>query len=139
MVGLIPIISGLCYRLGGCGKDDRLFPFLNPPTPYASKWWRWGVGIPIALITGNPLYIITYYVATAVFVYGDSSWVSKLCGVKAARLIHGFMFGAASLSPLYGLWTAVVFYIIFELAEKDIIDNSYAEFLRGLTGTLIFL
>jgi len=97
------------------------------------------MGLPIAIITGQWLYILTYYLATAVTVYGDNSPISKLLGVKAARIIHGFAFGMASLRPLYGLWCAVVFYIIFELADHGIIDNSYAEAIRGFAGTLIFI
>ena len=121
MTILIPLISGLLYMTGG-------------------QWWkpaRWLMGIPISLITHNWLYIVTYYVATAVFVYGDNSWVSKLVGRKGARIVHGIVFGLASLHYIYALWTAVAFYIIFEIAENNLIDNKYAEFLRGSLGTLV--
>ena len=96
------------------------------------------MGIPIALLTGQWWYILTYYIATAVFVYGDNSPISKVVGVKIARLLHGLAFVMASLQPLYGVWCAVIFYILFEIADHGVIDNKYAEIGRGFAGTLIF-
>ena len=121
MTWLIPIISGFLYMAGG-------------------QWWkpaRWLLGVPIALITHNWWYVLTYYIATSCVPYGDNSWVSKLVGRKGARIAHGITFGLASLHPLYCIWTVVVFYILFELAEHNAIDNKYAELGRGFFGTLL--
>jgi len=121
----IPMVSAAMYRLGG--------------SEHGNKWFRWLMGVPIALITRNPWYVLTYYLATAVFVYGDDSWVAKIVGRKGARVVHGVAFGLASLHPLYWLWTAVIFYLIFELADRGVMDNKYAEAYRGLLGTLVFV
>ena len=125
MIYFIPIISSVLYRLGG--------------SEHGNKWYRWLLGIPIAIITHNWLFVITYYIATAVFVYGDNSWVSKLVGRKGARILHGIAFGLASLQPLFAMWTVVIFYILFEMAENNVIDNAWAERLRGFFGTLNFV
>ena len=122
---LIPVISGLLYRAGGA--------------EWGNKWYRWAMGVPIAIITGNWWYALTYYLATAVFVYGDSSWVSKLVGRKGARAVHGFAFGLASLDPWFALWTMITFYVLFWIAERGVIDNKWSEALRGCVGTLIFI
>ncbi len=131
MWAIIPL-SGIFYRLGG--------------SEYGNKWYRWLMGLPIGIIMAVytqkliyiPIYTATYFIATSVFVYGDDSWVSKLLGRKGARIAHGIAFGLASLQPLFAIWTAVVFYILFELAEHDVIDNKVSEALRGSLGVLIF-
>ena len=120
---LIPILSGVLYRLGG--------------SEHGNKWYRWLLGLPIAIITHNWWYLVTYFVATNMFSYGDNSLPSKILGRKGARVLHGLTFGLASLHPIYALWTAAVFYILFEIAEHNVIDNKYAEFGRGCLGTLM--
>ena len=147
---MISIISGILFRLGGCGQNDRLFPFLQPPTPFANKWWRWGMGLLIALYTGNPIYILTYFVAVNVFGYGESHPLTKLFG-RFNWFISGFMFGLASLSLLNGAVMGCVFYLLMVLSNEGIpsryywgvsywkLDHAYLEFLTGFSGTLIFL
>ena len=125
MIYFIPILSGFLYRAGGAD--------------WGNKWYRWLLGVPIALITRNGLFIITYYIATAIFVYGDKSIFSKWFGRKGARIIHGIAFGLASLQPIFIIWTTIIFYILFELAENNIIDNKWAERGRGFFGTIIFV
>lgn len=119
----IPFISSILYLAGG----------------QYNKWFRWLMGVPIAIILHNWMFIITYYIAGAVFVYGDNSWVSKLVGRKGARIIHGLAFGLASLQPIFAIWTTITFYILFELAEHDVIDNKYSELGRGFLGTIMYV
>ena len=100
MTWLIPIISAFCFRSGGVGRDDRFLPFLNPPTPWANKIWRWGMGIPIALITKNWLCIPAYFIATNVFSYGENSWLRKLTGRNLCWITFGGLVGACSFFVL---------------------------------------
>ena len=120
---LIPLLSAYLYRLDGA--DNGI------------NYSRHVIGIPIAFSMGNWWYALSYFLA-GFFVYGDNCIFSKLLGRKGSRILHGFTFGLASLDPLYAIWTAVVFYILFELAERGWIDNKYAEIGRGFFGTLIF-
>ena len=121
---LILIISGWLYRLDG--KDDGI------------NYARHFIGIPIAVILWDWRYIVSYALA-GFFVYGDKSIFSKLFGRKIARLIHGFAFGLASFNPMFSIWTTVVFYVLFEMAERNMIENSWSERLRGGLGTIIYL
>lgn len=130
---LIPIISGVLYRLGGSDQPTWL------PSWFSMKILRWFMGIPIALILHNGWYVLTYFIATSVFVYGDNSWVTALVGRRGAWIVHGLAFGLASIQPLYALWTAVVFYLLFFIADEGVIDNKYAEFGRGFLGTLLLV
>jgi hypothetical protein len=116
------------------GKDDRFLPFMKPPTPWAWKWWRWGMGIPIALVTHNWWYIITYFIATNVFVYGENSWLAKLFG-EGRWFVSGCALGLASLDPMNGLWCG---FVMVTLKFFDI-DQAYLEFLMGSLSTLVFL
>jgi len=124
MIYLIPFISAFLYRLDG--MDNGI------------NYSRHAIGVPISLITGNWWYALTYFLA-AFIVYGDNSLVARIVGRKGARVVHGVAFGLASLHPLYWLWTAVIFYLIFELADRGVMDNKYAEAYRGLLGTLVFV
>jgi len=124
---LIPIISAILYRLGGTGREDRFLPFLQPPTPIANKWWRWGMGLPIALLTGKWIYILTYFIATNVFVYGENSWAKEYRWV-----VSGLAFGLASLNWWNGIVCAVLFYGL----KKLNLDQAYWEFLVGGLGTI---
>lgn len=131
---MISIISAILFRLGGCGKDDGFLPFLNPHTPIANKWWRWIIGIPISILTGNYIYIITYFCATSIFVYGESSWTNKLFG-PFRWFVSGVAFGLASLSWGNGLWCGSLFIIMKFLN----IDQAWFEIMAGGFGTLILL
>ena len=129
---LIPIFSGVLYRLGGSDKGN--------------KWFRWLMGLPIGIVYAIthhsliwiPIFTITYYIATSAFVYGDNSWVAKLIGRKGARIVHGLAFGLASLEPMFAIWVTVIFIVLFEIAERNWIDNSWSEVFRGSLGTLKF-
>ena len=149
---LIPVIGCLSYRLGGWGKYGYLFlPFANP------KLWRWLMGIPIALITGNWWYALTYFIATNVFSYGENHPLTRLLG-RFNWLISGFMLGFSSLSWINALVSSVSFYILMHLSNTGIpinsekgandwlisnnfwkLDHKYVELGIGLITTLIFL
>ena len=131
---LIPLVSAFCYRSGGVGRNDRFLPFLEPPTPWANKWWRWGMGVPIALLTGNWWLILTYYAATSGVPYGESSWTAKLFG-KYRWFVSGAALGAASLDPINALWCGCLF---MGLKFFDT-DQAYFEIIVGLCSTLIFI
>jgi hypothetical protein len=119
--------------------------------PFISAWLYWEdgkdhginyarhlIGVPIAIILWDWRYAASYALAGFI-VYGDNSWVAKLVGRKGARIAHGAAFGIASLDPWYAFWTTAIFWIIFELAENDVIQNPDAELSRGFLGTLLYL
>ena len=139
---LIPFISGFCFRLGGVGKDDRFLPFMKPPTPWANKWWRWGMGLPISLIlfmTGHGfssfIYIPTLFIATNVFAYGESAWMAKIFGWWRWP-IYGCVLGfAASLSWGIALWLGCV----VAIAKRYDLDQSLLEFFILGIGSVIWI
>lgn len=103
MTWLIPLISSFCFRSGGVGKDDRFLPFMKPPTPWANKWWRWGIGIPIGIVTGCWWLIPAYLIVTNCMPYGEKSWLNFL-GRDLKWLIYGLAFGSCSFFCLpFGL------------------------------------
>ena len=124
MYFLIPLCSAALYRWDG--MDNGL------------NYARHGIGIPIWLITGDWRYIISYFIA-GFFVYGDKSIFSKLLTRKGSRILHSIAFGLASLDPYFSIWTTIVFFMLFEIAEHGIIDNKWSELLRGGLGTIRFL
>jgi len=132
----IPFISGACYLIGG-------------------QWWkpaRWFMGVPIGLIgffAGHGLIsllsILTYWIATSCFPYGDSSWLNFL-GEWGKWAICGLVLGLASIVVLGPLWGtiqgivgAISFVILHWLDEKNIVKNPLQEILRGFIGTSLFL
>lgn len=134
MTILIPIISAFMFRSGGVGKDDRFLPFMKPPTWWANKWWRWAMGVPIAIITGNWLYTITYFVATSGCPYGDNSWLQKLFG-SWKWLVYGMIMGGASLHPANILWCGIVSSVM----KFYDMDQAWWEVSMGFLCTLCFL
>ena len=133
---MIPIISALLYLAGG----------------QWNKWYRWGMGAPIALIcflhTGHAsvlLLIPSYWIATSAFPYGGSSWLNFL-GEKAKFAVCGLAFGLASMPALgvfhgieNGVLSAIAWMAIKELDDHDVIKNPYVEIARGLLGSIGFL
>lgn len=163
---MIPILSALCFRLGGCGKDDRLFPFMNPPTPYANKWWRWiGIGIVCGLLYWKGLIPLcltlgSYFLVTNACPYGESSWLRKLLGRDGCWLAYGFLFGIASfallgwVSLLQALIGSGAFYGLMKLSNDGLVldvdgvngiekrwylDQCWVEAGIGLAGTICYL
>lgn len=128
MIYLIPIISSALYRLGGWHKGN--------------KWFRWGMGIPIALITWNFWYILTYLIATNVFSYGENHPITKVIG-KANWFVSGFMFGLASLNITNALWSGCVMVMLMWLSNEGYegkkLDHKFVELGLGFLGTLIFV
>lgn len=134
---LIPFISSFCFRSGGVGKDDSFCPPFKPPTPWANKWWRWGMGLPIAILTQCWLLIPAYFIATNVFVYGDKSWLNFL-GRDLKWLTYGFVFGACSFFCLpfgYGLIQsllgAVSFWALMSLSNKGLSMDWFGELTKN--------
>lgn len=147
---LIPLISSVIYRLGGWGKFGFLFiPIASP------KLWRWFIGIPIALITGNWIYVFTYCIATNVFSYGEKHPLTEIFG-RFNWFISGFMFGLASLSWGNAVLSGCVMYTLMSLSNEGIryqgywwqnadegkvwyLDHKWVEIGIGLCGTLIYM
>lgn len=134
----IPIISAICMRLGGWGAGDSFLPFYPFTKPSwkigGRKFFRWFMGVPIALITGNWWLILTYYIATSGVPYGENSWTAKLFG-HFRWFVSGAALGMASLEPVNALWMGCVF-----MAMKFFdTDQAYFEVLAGCLSTLIFL
>ena len=126
---IIPIVSSLLYLGGG----------------QINKWLRWGMGIPIALLTGNYWVILTYFVATNCFSYGEKMWTTKLFGPWVSMGISGLALGLASIPVLglYGVIQGIVsmcaFLCIKYFDDKGIIQNPWVELLRGFLGTIVYV
>ena len=131
---IIPFVSTLLYWLGG----------------QRNKWYRWLMGIPIAII-GIFTYhywaifaIPTYWVATSAFPYGEKSWLNFL-GEYGKFFVVGLVLGSCSfillpfgLALLQSLLSGISFLILKILDDKDIVKNPYQELLRGFFGTIIY-
>lgn len=134
---LLPFISAGLYLLGG----------------QVNKWFRWGMGIPIALITFffyghnwvSLLAIATYFIATNAFSYGDKMIWTKIFGKWVSMGLSGFMFGLASF-PIIGYWailnaviSCTAFLVLKYLDDTDKLKNPWQELLRGFLGTAILI
>ena len=138
---LIPIISSLCFWLGG--RDQ--IPWL----PWNQKLNRWCMGIPIAVLTGNYWLVLTYFLATNVSGYGENHPFRKWFGREGAWLVYGGIFGLASI-PYLG-WVAIVqcganmglFWLLMKWSNDGIgqhkLQHQFVEFLFGFIGTLGYL
>lgn len=131
---LIPIISALLYALGG----------------QVNKWFRWGIGLPIAaigLLTGHGwmslLAIPAYYLTTNI-PYGENSWLNFL-GEYGKFFVAGLGLGLCSFILLpFGLalsqsiLSSISFVVIKVLDNGDVIKNPWVELLRGFMGTAVY-
>ena len=136
-MALIPIISSLLYLAGG----------------QWNKWYRWLLGLPIAaimLLTHHSwissFAILTYFIATNFFSYGEKMIWTKLFGPWGSMAISGFAFGLASyvcLTPVLGMIQTIIatiaFLVIKWLDDNGKIHNPVVELLRGLLGTIVFI
>ena len=131
MIYLVPAVSAVLYALGG----------------QYNKWFRWAMGIPIALMTNNNILFVflTYFIATNLFSYGENMWTTKLLGKWASFVLSGFMFGLASVSVLrwelcllQAFLGAIFFSILKYLDDNEIVKNPFQEFLRGFVGTCVY-
>lgn len=91
------------------------------------------MGVPIALVMWDWRYIVTYFIATNVFVYGESSWTAKLFG-HFRWFVSGFALGAASLSLPNAAWCGILF-LALKLVDPD---QAYFELAAGFMSTLVF-
>ena len=134
---IIPIVSSICYLLGG----------------QVNKLFRWLMGIPIffiAIFNGAPWYsifvVLTYLLATNVFSYGDNNWTSKLFGRWISMGLAGLTFGLASI-PILGVTIGVIqgvvglvaFLVLKWLDDTERLKNPWQELFRGLLGTVVFV
>mgnify|MGYP001339301818 CR=1 FL=1 len=133
---IIPILSAVLYLLGG----------------QINKWFRWGLGIPIAIIgvwTGHYwaiMAIVTYFIATNAFSYGEKMIWTKLFGGWVSMALAGLAFGLASIVVLGSFWGViqgivgmVSFTILKWLDDTDRLKNPWQELLRGFTGTILLI
>jgi hypothetical protein len=155
---IIPLVSAFAMRSGGVGKDDRFLPFMNPPTPWANKWWRWGMGIPIAFILsycdGKILFgpqwwlVPAIFLATNCFPYGEKSWLNFL-GKDLKWAFYGLLFGACSFLVLpfgYGMIQTLLAGLSFWFLMKwsndgfngNYLNHAWVEFSFGLLGTVMY-
>ena len=132
---IIPIVSSLCYLIGG-------------------QWWkpaRWFMGVPIAIIallTGHGwtaiLAIPAYWIATSAFPYGENSWLNFL-GEWGKFAVCGLVFGLASIPVLglYGVIQGIVsmcaFLCIKYFDDKGIMKNPFVELARGALGCAVYV
>lgn len=141
---LVPIICGLLYRFGGQDQVKWI--------PVNQKLWRtFGIGIFLTYVFGmkyhDPKYmlcILTYWIATSAFPYGEKSWLNFLTE-KGKFIVCGLVFGLASF-PILGLWaiaqgiiSAIAFLIIKIFDEQGKLDAVWVERLRGFLGTILFV
>lgn len=133
---LIPFVSSVCYLIGGQWL----------------KLARWLVGLPIffiAIFNGYPWYsifaVLTYFLATNVFSYGDKMWTSKLFGRWISMILSGITFGLASAPILgwkWGIVQAIVggigFGVLKYLDDTDKLKNPWQELCRGFIGCVVF-
>lgn len=134
---LIPFVASACYLIGG--------QYL--------KIIRWLMGIPIffiAIFNGASWYsifsVLTYFLATNVFSYGDNMWTSKLFGRWISMGISGLAFGLASIPILgltwgvsQGIFSMFAFLVLKYLDDTDKLKNPFQELLRGFLGTFLFI
>jgi hypothetical protein len=108
------------------------------------------MGVPIALLgicMLEPMAImaiLSYFIATNVFSYGEKCWTTKLFGPWASMILAGVALGAASAPVL--AWLAIPqaiigglsFGVLKYLDDNEILKNPWQELLRGFTGTVLF-
>jgi hypothetical protein len=134
----IVLVSGILFALGGDGRIPFLFI-----KGWNAKLWRWLMGGFIGLLLWHGvivfgLCLLTYWIATSVFGYGDKS-ILKFLPQNWKHFVSGLVFGLASF-PIVGiaaLWQGVVSGIAFYIIEVKRVNNPWAELLRGGLGTLI--
>lgn len=105
------------------------------------------MGVPIGLLAWKgwiPFFTCAgaYFLATNLFGYGEKTPILKYLPKWLKFTVSGFIFGLASF-PILGWWSflqagisALAFYIIFVLDEKNIVKNPWVELLRGFFGTI---
>ena len=136
---LIPFICATLFALGGYGKIPFLFI-----KGWNAKLWRWLMGGFVGLLLWHGvitfgLLLLTYWLATSVFGYGDKSILTKFLSQNMTHFASGVFYGLASF-PLLGWWAilmALISGIAFYLVEKFKISNPYAELLRGGVGSCL--
>ena len=134
MTWIIPIFSGIAYRLDGWGDGDS---FLNLwPFKYIRgrglNYSRYAIGFVIWAITGHWIYALTYSIAVSL-PYGEKHWWMKFGYIS--WFFIGALFGAASLSWGNALWCGMLV-LIMKFFDTD---QSIFEFLIGSLGTLFFV
>ena len=119
------------------------------------QWWkagRWLMGIPIffiAIFNGHIWYsvfaILTYFIATNVFSYGDKMWTSRIFGRWVSMGLSGLAFGLASIVVLGAFWGMIQgiigmtsFLVLKYLDDTDRVKNPFQELLRGFMGTVVY-
>ncbi len=138
---LIPFISAFLFWAGG--RDQWLW------CPWNQKLWRWGMGIPLAYMTGNIWLILTYLLATWVSGYGENHFFRKWFGRDVAWWLYGGLFGLASL-PVLGMYSfiqtiagATCFMTLMQLSNDGFgkwkLQHQYVEIIFGFLGTIGYL
>jgi len=151
---IIPFCSSILFRLDGWGKGDKFLVCLPNWTP---KWGginysRLIIGIPIALITGNWWFALTYFLMGLIFGYGEHHPITQLLGRGITSFIYGFMFGLASLSLGNAIWCGFLFWILMYFSNVGLpkkewwretdywyLDWSIVEISFGFLGTIFYL
>ena len=132
---LIPVISALLYLAGGQIKNI----------------YRWLMGVPIfliAILTGHSWFsifaILTYWLATSAFPYGEKSWLNFL-GEWGKFAVCGLVMGLASIVVLgwlvgliQGIVGLIAFVVIKYLDDNGIMKNPWVELCRGFFGTVVY-
>jgi hypothetical protein len=119
------IACGICSRLDGIGDGDDFIPGLHIFKDGGINYARYMIALFAWAVTGQWIYGLTYALAISV-PWGEKHWWMKF-GLWSWFGI-GFIYGIASLSPLFALWLASLV-VILKFYE---IDQAYFEVLLGM-------
>ena len=130
---MLPIMSGILYRLDGFGKGDGFLPFwpFNKWTSGGVNYTRYAIGLFVAAWTWNWVYILTYGIASSI-PYGEKHWWMKAGLISWFGI--GFIWGIASLSLPMALWLGFIT-VVMKIFDTD---HAVFEVLFGALCTLKF-
>jgi hypothetical protein len=112
------------------------------------KEFKYAMGIPIgicgaaALKSWVPLLcVVTYFLATWVFGYGDNNRWTKWIGKRWAITLTGIALGLAS-APILHYWSMLAGLVsggVFYYVDKKQLQEPWVAILRGAAGTICLM
>lgn len=108
----------------------------------SNKNWKYATGIPIAVLSLNPIPLVSYLIATS-FGYGENNWLTKLLTPIGSIIFCGVALGLASF-PVLGFWAILQGLISgatwYYLNKKDgVINEPWVAILRALGATCLLV
>lgn len=135
---LIPFACSGLYILGG--QVNKLFRWLGIGILVGS-FYAWTRHTPLPLLS-----IVSYYIATNVFSYGDNAPMTKIFGRWISMALAGLTYGLASIFVVGWIWALiqgivamVCFLVIKYYDDKGTIHNPFVELARGFLGTVVLI